>query len=307
VITAGRDRAAAFAALTRPSGAMALVALDQRESLRAMLADRGLPAGNAALEAFKVRAVGTLAPAAAGVLLDPAFGCEAMTALPPGRGLIVAADRIAGSATEVVATSAFDERLDLGAFAGLGAVACKLLVLWRAGEAEPADLAMVERFIERCLAAGVLSLVEGIVRVGRERPEAHADLVLEAARNLGALGPDVYKAEVPTLGRGSAAAIEAASEAITDALACPWVVLSNGTPPDAFPDGLAAAMRGGASGFLAGRAIWAPAVSAATSERDLVTRLAADALPRLQRIVAIADLAIRQRAIPGVSRPSGGA
>jgi sulfofructosephosphate aldolase len=65
----------------------------------------------------------------------------------------------------------------------------------------------------------------------------------------------------------------------------PWVVLSNGVELDNFPGAVEAACKAGASGFLAGRAIWSDLVL----EDDPAPRLREVALPRLERLAAIVD------------------
>jgi sulfofructosephosphate aldolase len=116
-------------------------------------------------------------------------------------------------------------------------------------------------------------------------PDEHAELVLEAGRELAGHGADLYKAEVPTLGRADDEAIVAASRRLTEALSCPWVVLSNGTPTDRFPSAALAACRGGASGFLAGRAIWLDALAAP----DVGEHLERVSAPRLRDLAAAVD------------------
>ena len=68
-----------------------------------------------------------------------------------------------------------------------------------------------------------------------------------------AQGGDLYKAQAPIFGGTDAASITALSRDLSDALACPWVVLSTGVAEDAFPDAVRAACRGGA-----GRRRWRP-------------------------------------------------
>jgi sulfofructosephosphate aldolase len=68
-----------------------------------------------------------------------------------------------------------------------------------------------------------------------------------------------------------------------------WVILSNGVAPEAFPEALTAAMRGGARGFLAGRAIWANAVEAP----DPVVVLESQSVSRLQRLTDIVNRSAR--------------
>ena len=61
--------------LARPSGALAMVAIDQRESLRGMFAEvRGGTITDETLVAFKEAVTETLAPLASAMLFDRIFG-----------------------------------------------------------------------------------------------------------------------------------------------------------------------------------------------------------------------------------------
>jgi sulfofructosephosphate aldolase len=286
-----------LARLARPSGALAMLALDQRESLRTMLrAASGTDPAAGDVAAFKVAAALALTPHASAVLLDVESGLgpvRAAGAIAPGCGLIVAADRLDQAVGGPVESTDVDAGVladdDVAALAD----AYKLLVIWRPGrDAEPRGRT-VTAFLEGCRRRGKPGIVEAIVRPpsgSSLSPSDHVSLVLEAATELGALGPDVYKAEVPTLGAGHDTEIEAAARRLSAVLACPWVVLSNGTPADRFPDAAVAACRGGASGFLAGRAIWQASIAAADVAADLAARAAS----------CLHDLALR---VDRVARP----
>ncbi len=290
---AGHD----LSALARPSGALAMLALDQRESLRAMLrAATGSEPSRTDVERFKVQAAGALTPRASAVLLDVETGLGPVNesgAIAPGCGVIVAADRLTQAVGGPVEDTETDDAvLADDAVAGI-ANAYKLLVIWRPDEGRPARERTVKSFLEGCRRRGKPGIVEAIVRAPAGQAferEEHVDRVLEAAEELAAFGPDVYKAEVPTLGAGTDEEITAAARRLSDTVACPWVVLSNGTPADRFADAAVAACRGGASGFLAGRALWAagmataggraaPVSAAAARLRDLVARIDAVARP----------------------------
>jgi sulfofructosephosphate aldolase len=279
---AGLDR------LARPSGVFAMLALDQRESLRTMLEDaRPGPAADADLVAFKVAAARILTPHASAVLLDVPFGLQPVTAadaIAPGCGRIVAADRLTqqpGAAVED--TDVDDEVLADDAIASV-ADAYKLLVIWRPDRDRGRRQDTVGRFVEGCRRRGRPSVVEGIVRAAEGSPPldpaAHVDAVLEAAAELTEAGPDLYKAEVPTQGRLDDEAIVAGSRRLGAIVRRPWVVLSNGVTAERFPTAALAAARGGASGFLAGRAIWSESLRASDVEGDLATA-AADRLRSL--------------------------
>ncbi|HEU5203476.1 MAG TPA: hypothetical protein VFU17_04210, partial [Candidatus Limnocylindrales bacterium] len=104
------DTGSGLAALARPSGAFAMVALDQRESLRTMLG--GETIADQALTTFKVDAARALTPHASAVLLDVAFGLGPVLeagVLAGGCGLIVAADRLDQPPGGIVEDTALDD------------------------------------------------------------------------------------------------------------------------------------------------------------------------------------------------------
>jgi sulfofructosephosphate aldolase len=272
----------------RPSGGLALLAIDQRESLRTLMAGKGLPSENTDITAFKVLVTSVLSPHASGLLIDPLYGLGAVLdcgALASTCGLIVAADYLIQLPGEPPSESELDESLDLASFVAAGAVGLKLLVLWERDRFRDRRLEMTRTFVARCAELGVLSIVEGIVRGPIDGEWDRDGDVIEAAREFGQLQPDLYKAEVPTLGRGVPMEMERLASGITDALPCPWVALSAGVDADAFPAAIEAVCRGGASGFLAGRGIWAPSIR----ETDLPSSLVVDAIPRLLALVEIVD------------------
>lgn len=209
--------ATAYASLTRPSGAFAMLAVDQREALRAMFAERY---GRAVvtddeLTAFKVETVRKLSPHASAVLLDRQFALDAVLeadVLAPGCGLIAAADEFTSDEREYVAAVHIDDAVVPAEVKAAGAVALKLLVLWRPDESPDARIAMTEDFVGRCRDAGLVSIVEPVSRMPKGGSpwtvEDWNDGVFAAARELGGLGQDLYKAEVPLHGEGDEDAVD---------------------------------------------------------------------------------------------------
>jgi sulfofructosephosphate aldolase len=279
--------------LTRPNGRFAMVAVDQRESLCAMFRAAGGDGNDAELSGFKEAVAEVLGEHSSAILVDRVWGLEAArrVAQSQATGLILAADVLdydhAGS---VVATA-----LDADCFDGapgplrpeldeLAPAALKLLLLWDADDAEGATRLATD-FMAYCRAAGKIGLLEVKVRVPLDDDYRHAVALLEAARHLAPTRPDVYKTEVPFLGTGSERAIIETCEQITQALPCPWVVLSSGVPVERFPQAVALSCRGGASGFLAGRAVWSEAVHPV----EYRGRLTTTAVARLQRLVEIVE------------------
>jgi sulfofructosephosphate aldolase len=277
-----------LAPLRLPSGGFAMVALDQRESLRTIIADRtGRPALDDDLRRFKVAAARALSPLASGILLDPDYGLDPVVsdgALAPGCGLIVAVDRLTQEPGGPVDATDLDDAVDVGPLKDRGVVALKLLVLWR----RPGDarlLGLADRFVALAASAGLASVLEGIVRPdgGIDREDA----IVAAARELGERGPDLYKAEVPLRGRGAAEEMTRRAGEITRVLPCPWVVLSNGVAAEDFERAVRSATMGGAAGFLAGRAVWTDSIEPDID--GLADRLATRAVDRLRRLREVVE------------------
>jgi len=279
-------------ALRRPDGSFAMIALDQRGSLRAMLAHNGAAPDDDAMRRFKAQASAALSPHASAVLLDRGLGLPGSgpPQLAPGCALVLAADAFVQPPGQVVQDSDIDGSVTPDLVAQTGAAALKFLLIWRPdGEAQHrAD--RVGRFGDLCRRSGVPGILEGVVRPadGDAWSDAAArdDAIVAAATELGALGKDhydVYKAEIPAFGRDPHV-VQRRARDITAVLPCPWVVLSTGVAPDAFPAAVAAARRGGASGFLAGRAIWSDATASDDPEsvlRDVSVRRMRDAVAAL--------------------------
>ena len=261
-------------ALARDSGTFLMVAMDQRESLRTMLAQHGHDATDERIARFKVAVARELAPYASGLLIDKQH-VQAVEPLVP-HGLMLAVDALQQEPGQIVEDTELDEAVTPPS----GVVALKLRVIWRDDDRRARRREMSERFSAFARERGLLAVLEPVVR-SDNREEA----IVEAARELGATGCDLYKCEVPTHGTGSDDEITAWSRKIDAALPCPWVVLSQGVDPARFPTAVAAACRGGASGMLAGRAVWTATLGA----DDPTELLREHSVPRLEELGEIVD------------------
>jgi sulfofructosephosphate aldolase len=284
-----------LADVARPSGAFAMLAVDQREAMRAMFAEhQSEPVTDEQLTEFKVAATRVLSPHASAVLVDKQFAFDAAVdagAVAPTCGLIAAADHFIAGNGEFVTAVEIDRDVDPAGVRGQGAVAMKLLVIHRPDEAAAGRIQMVEEFVDRCRSAGLVSIIEPVAKAPRAGGAWDWDAcVVEAARELGSLGADLYKAEVPFKGQGTDEQIRRACGEITDAVSSPWVVLSSGVPADLFPRAVELACREGASGFLAGRAVWASVIGSDDVERDLREV----SIPRLQRLGELVDEVVQR-------------
>jgi sulfofructosephosphate aldolase len=282
--------------LARPSGGFAMLAVDQREAMRAMFAaHQATPVTDEQVTRFKLAAASILTPYASGVLIDKQFAFDqavAAQAVDPACGLIAAADHFIAGPDEFVADVEIDNSVVPEAVREQGAVAMKLLVIHRSDGDPESRIRMVEEFVGRCRSAGLISIIEPVSKAPRDGREWDWDAgIVAAARELGALGADLYKAEVPLHGQGDADEIRRRCEAITEAVDSPWVVLSSGVPQELFPDAVRIACSAGASGFLAGRAVWASVIGSDEVERDLREI----AVPRLEHLGAVVDEALGKR------------
>lgn len=270
-------------AIARPDGTFAMVAMDQRESLRHMfdLAGRGRPADDVLID-FKVAVAEELGPLASALLIDRHYGLDRVRSiLPADTGLIVAADDLTQDDGGPVEETALDETVARGDLDGVSAL--KLLIIWRRDARRQDRVGLAERFIGVCRQRGVLSVLEPVVRAtDAEADDWDADAAIrEAARELSALRPDLYKGQVPLAGAGDEREQRAASAALNAEIRGPWVVLSQGVPRDRFEPAVRAACLEGASGFLAGRALWSDVVGA----DDIRAGLREASVPRLTSLI----------------------
>jgi sulfofructosephosphate aldolase len=260
--------------------------MDQRESLRTMLAEHHDDADDERMVRFKLAVARGLGPFASGFLIDRHYGYDELVRdrlLPPSCGLILAADELEQPPGGVVQDTHLDTGVDAAAARENGVVALKLLIVWRDDEQRPRRVDTAQRFVELARSYGLLSVLEPVVRgpAGFDRESA----IVEAAAELGVVGCDLYKCEVPTHGGGRPEVITEWCRRIDDAVPCPWVVLSQGVDPERYPAAVEAACRGGASGMLAGRAVWTATLGADDPTQLLRER----SVPRLQQLAAIVD------------------
>ncbi len=285
-----------FRDLTRPSGGLAMLAIDQREALRNMMQQAsGRKVDDAEVRAFKVNAARILSPYASAVLVDKQFCLDEIVkvqAIAPGSSMIVSGDLFIPGNGIPVDDVAIDPAVDAHEVASMGGKALKLLVLWRSDEPREQRLKLVAEFVQKCRSAGLVSIIEPVVRPPRHHAEFDREqCILEAARELGDTEADIYKSEMPLGGRGSWQQLTEATARLNDLIKMPWVILSSGVAPDLFPRAVRAAMQSGASGFLAGRAVWSATIGMPDQElmlKDL-------AVPRLKVLGDIVDEAMARR------------
>ncbi|ELY4323064.1 aldolase [Cronobacter turicensis] len=277
--------------IARPSGGFAMLAVDQREAMRLMFAAAGAatPVADAVLTDFKLNAARILSPYASAILVDRQFCYPQMVeqkAIDDRCAMIVAADQFIPGNGIPVDSVTLDDAIDAQTVRQHGGKALKLLVLWRSDEDPQQRLAMVKAFNEKCHAQGLLSIIEPVVRPPRRGDKFDREqAIIAAAKELGDSGADLYKVEMPLSGRGDAQALLSASQKLHDQINMPWVILSSGVDEKLFPRAVRIAMSAGASGFLAGRAVWSSVIG--LPDTDMMLRDVA--LPKLRRLGEVVD------------------
>ncbi|WP_028926521.1 hypothetical protein [Pseudonocardia acaciae] len=258
-------------AIAGPDGVFSIVAMDQRNTLRRMFAAADKEATEEGMRAVKADVIGALSPGASAVLLDPDFGVPAVRAagaLADGTGLLVAAEPASRGNHNGEPRAFRIPEQDAAWVRGMGGNAVKFLIQLRPdrprtpGEPDLVAevLSVVAEVVADCRRAGLPSVVENLIYpLPGEEPltemnTAHReDVIVECARMLTEIGPDLLKLEYPGSPKGCRRIAE-----VTDG---PWAVLSAGVDFAEFEHVLRVSCEeGGASGFIAGRALWKEAV-----------------------------------------------
>lgn len=262
-------------AIATQDGTFAVLAMDQRGTLRRMLDAVGR-AGTTDEEiiAFKRDKIASLAGSASAFLVDPTFGLPGAHAAETTEkfGLLLAAEPSSRGTHDGEPTVALDPAQDAAWVRDSGAHAMKFLVQVRADRRPGADgrdttaeaVEVMRTLVADCASVGIPSVIENLIfpLAGEEplSPEARADAIIEAAVLIDQLNPSLLKLEYP----GSPEACRRLAERIS----APWAVLSAGVSSEEFADVLRVSCdEGGASGFIAGRSVWREAVDMDHAER----------------------------------------
>ena len=263
-------------------GIFTMAAEDQRGSMRKMLNPRDPKSVSPGqLTEIKLDIARSLSPLASAMLIDPEYGAaQAIStgALAGHCGLLVSLE---DSDYEQVGDDRRARILDqwgVEKIKRMGASAVKLLIYFRPdrGPATTYQRDLVARVGDECQRRDIPFVLESVgYPVGgmnADSPEYAAlkpEIVIESARILSGLGVDVYKAEFPADSKyeHDEARLLALCNALDDACEVPWILLSAGVDIDIFRDQVRLACLGGASGFLAGRAVWKQAIPLPADER----------------------------------------
>lgn len=288
-LSLGKRRA--LQAVSTPDQVFAILAIDHITALAGIARPDSLASvTNEELAAIKVDIVATLAGATSGVLIDPVVGLGPVIesgALPGSVGLLVALED--GDYASLDAAPRLFAGWDVARAAASGASAVKCSFLYDPSAPSMAAHDFVSDLVAGCEEHGLPLLAEPLVA---QSPDDRRAVVVETAKTIGALGVDVLKLEFPssaTLPGAEAEWREACAE-LTDASPCPWTLLSAGADFDVFARQLEIACGAGASGYVAGRAVWHDLVAHGAAASDAVV---AEARRRLSVLSEIAEASAR--------------
>ena len=263
--------------LSDRNGVFAITALDHRGTFVRMIEGAiGRTPGWTEVVAEKRRVAAALLPMSTAVLVDPLYGGPLIAdgTIPGDIGIITAREHSGPDGPPTRRQTVLQPGWGGAQIARLGASAVKLLMFYNPkSDVCPAQEQVVAEVAEECRQHELALILEPIaypIEDGQERTdpafaEALPEIVVETARRLVPLGVDLLKAEYPVI-PGTADEETRAAEAcrqITAAVDVPWVLLSGGVDFPAFQAQLEMACDAGASGFLAGRAIWKEAFTIA--------------------------------------------
>jgi len=285
----GRHSLGKIRSLTRIStadGYIATLAIDHPENYLALLDPDWRAVTSADATRSKLELVAAVAPHASALLVDPLWSmAQGIVAgvIPGDVGIITGIESLSYQPDGGFGTrTAVRDDWSVEKIKTLGADGVKMVVWWRPGAADADDIRRtVEALVADCERHQIPLIVEplwypadGQDPTSAAAREERVETIVGAARVFVDLGIDVLKTEFPgdlVDSPGEVGGEEAAAQAARaiDA-ACggtPWVLLSGSGTYDVFKRQLGIVSRAGASGFMAGRAIWTGAVGGAEQER----------------------------------------
>ncbi len=263
------------------NGRFKMTAVDQRPPIKNPIkAKRGTTeAPWEDVAGFKEMLIEELQAESSAMLLDPHYAYpRGVTKLQASRGLIVTLEDSIFRETPGGRLSSEIDDWSVEKIKRIGADAVKVLT-WYRPDADPAVCRAQQDFTQRigeaCARYDIPFVFELLVyplaadaeqtRDYIEMKTKHPELVLESVRTFAdpKFGVDLFKlesplaaADVPGVGAPGWEEAQRWFDALGEAAGRPWVMLSAGAGMEEFRRILTHAYRAGASGYLAGRAIW---------------------------------------------------
>jgi tagatose 1,6-diphosphate aldolase len=294
IITPGRYRGLKMTSLAE-ADIFGIIAFDQRGSYRSMMPE-GTP--YAVLAQVKVEIISALAKYASAILTDPVYGLAPAMHMSGKSGLLMSLEESGYTGDSTYRKPEFLATWTPEKIRKMGASAVKLLIYYNPQAVALADELdeTIKRVVMECHSWDLPVFLEPLsysidAKIKKDSAafaEQRAEIVVETARRLSKTGADVLKMEFPLDLKFNQdhAVWRKECERLSAAASIPWVLLSAGVDYEEFEPQVVIACESGASGFLAGRAIWKEGATMATAERK--TFLEGTATTRLRKLIDIA-------------------
>ena len=285
--------------MANDKGIMTMCALDHRGSLEKMLGgEHPEEVSYQAMVEFKLDLCRILAPSASAILLDPIYSAgQAIAAgiLPKSTGLLVSLEESGYSGDAEGRITNLLPHWNVKKIKKMGASAAKLLLYYRPDiSVAPKQLDTVKKLADDCLAEDIAFVVEPVSYPIAEDKQSFArkkpQLVIETAKQITSLPIDVLKAEFPAdleYEKDKSKLLDLCCE-LNQASRMPWVILSAGVNYELFCQQVEIACQAGASGFLAGRALWQEATQTG-SQKERLNFLETTVVKRLEKLTELAN------------------
>ena len=309
--------------LADAGGRFKMLAVDQRPPIKNLIAAKrgAAAAGYSDVSDFKTLLVEELGPHASAVLLDPHYAYPAaIHRVSPRQGLLVTLEDSIFEETPDGRLSREIDHWSVDKIKRAGADAVKVLAWYRPDAAQKVlehQQELTARIGDACRRFDIPYLFELLVYPFPGSTGHTTDYVEDAAKRADHVvqsvatfadprfGIDVFKLESPL--PASAVPDKAADDGSVQsrfdelgrAAGRPWVMLSAGATQDQFHRILEYAYVAGASGYLAGRAIWWDAGQAFPDLEAMRGSLVVNSVPYMQTINRLTD----QLATPWTSQP----
>ena len=307
-----------FRRMADANGRFKMTAVDQRPPIKGPIAahygTKEAPWDDVAR--FKALLIETLQGQASAMLLDPHYAIpRGIDLMSPQKGLIVTLENSLFREAEGGRLSSEIDDWSVDKIKRMGGDAVKVLVWYRpdaADEINRHQKDFTKRLGEACARYDIPFLVELLVyplasdahqtRDYIEMKGKKADDVLKSVETFAApdYGIDVFKLEspinandVPGVGNDGWEEAQAVFDEMGRLAGRPWVMLSAGAGKAAFRNILTHAYRAGASGYLAGRAIWLDAFGRFPDWAAMRAGLETDSVAYMQDINALTDAEAR--------------
>lgn len=277
-----------------------ILAFDQRGSYRKMLPADSTYEGAVQI---KTEVVVALSYHASAVLLDHEYGLHPAMQMSGGSGLLMSLEKSGYSGDSTYRRIDFVDGWNIAKIKAMGASAVKIMPYYHPDTGALAEEieAVIAQVCADCQRADLplflepmsYSLDPAVKKESEAFAQTRPQVVIETARRLSKLQPDVLKMEFPVdvAYNADRKLWRSTCEELSTACSVPWVLLSAGVDFETFLEQTQIACESGASGWLAGRAIWKEAVTMGEAERQRF--LSETAVTRINKLTEVATAAAR--------------